>query len=95
MPAKEVNLAELQQNLPTDMQQKFQEAVNTATDGDAVSWQNDEGNITYTLTTSDTHVNAQGEPCRNYQFIVDQSFHRTQQTTGEICRNRDGQWQSN
>ncbi len=92
MSPKEINPAEFQQNLPSDAQQKFQEVVNTAIDGDAVTWQSDEGDVTYTLTTNDTHVNAQGEPCRDYQFVMDKRYHRDQQTTGEVCRQRDGTW---
>lgn len=90
---KSVDANTFQQNLSPDAQAKLNSVLNTATDGTPVSWQSDDNDMTYDVTTRSTRVNAQGQPCRDYVLVVKQDYHRTQQTSSEVCRDANGQWQ--
>lgn len=81
----------IQQNLSKTDQTEYNSMMNTAKDGVPINWRNSEGNASYNLTTSNTHINSQGLPCRNYTLLINRDYHLKITTSGVACRN-DGQW---
>ncbi len=81
----------IQQNLSQADQTEFDGMMNTAKDGVPVNWRNSEGNTSFDLTTSDTHVNGQGLACRNYTLMIDRDYHRKITVSALACRD-NGQW---
>lgn len=83
----------IQQNLSQTDQTELNTRLNTIKDGQPSYWKNSEGNTSFDLTTSNTHVNGQGLPCRNYTLVIDRDYHRTITTSAIVCR-EDGQWKN-
>lgn len=81
----------LQQGLPSADQQQLNTVLNTAKDNQPQVWHTDNGDTLYQLTTTNTRVNDQGQPCRDYALLVDRKYHRKQTTTATVCRD-NGQW---
>jgi hypothetical protein len=66
-------------------------AFNTAKDNVTKSWVGSDQDVRYRLTTTNTHVNYQGVPCRDFSLVTSKSFYRGDTLTGTACR-YDGQW---
>jgi surface antigen len=81
----------VQQNLSAADRVQLKKFMNTTHDGEPAVWHNSEGNTAFELTTADTHVNAQGLPCRNYTLVIDRDYHSKITVTGLSCRD-DGEW---
>ncbi len=64
-------------------------AFDTAKDGTTQTWTSD--GAQYHLRTSDTHVNYQGVPCRNFNLDISKSFYAGNAISGTACR-YDGKW---
>lgn len=72
-------------------QKELNIAFNTAKDGIVKSWVGVNDDARYHLTTSNTHVNYQGVPCRDFTLVISKSFYRGETLTGTACR-YDNQW---
>lgn len=72
-------------------QKQLNIAFNTAKDGITKSWVNESESTRYHLTTSHTHVNYQGVPCRDFTLVISKSFLRGETLSGTACR-YDDQW---
>ncbi|HEV2614718.1 MAG TPA: hypothetical protein VGV92_08435 [Gammaproteobacteria bacterium] len=72
-------------------QKELNVAFNTAKDGTVKSWVGVNDGTRYHLTTSNTHVNYQGVPCRDFTLVISKSFYRGETLTGTACR-YDNQW---
>lgn len=70
-------------------QPKLISAFNTAKDGVPKEWA--EEDASYQLVVTNTHVNYQGVPCRDFSLVVTKSFYRTQTLLGTACRYKN-QW---
>ena len=81
----------VQKNLSAQDQAHLNTMMSTANDGEHSVWHNSEGNIAFDLITSNTHVNAQGLPCRNYTLVIDRDYHRKITVTALGCRD-NGEW---
>lgn len=83
----------LQENLPASEIAHLNDALNTAIDNQLITWQSEDGDTTYQITTYRTHVNSYGEPCRYYSLLIDREYHRKIETKGMVCRGSTGNWQ--
>jgi hypothetical protein len=72
-------------------QKQLNVMFNTAKDGVTQSWVGENEDTRYHLTTSHTHVNYQGVPCRDFVLMISKSFYRGETLTGTACR-YDNQW---
>jgi hypothetical protein len=81
----------VQENLSKQDQAQLNAMMNTANDGESSAWHNTAGNTAFELTTHDTHVNAQGLPCRNYVLVIDRDYHRKITVNALSCRD-NGEW---
>jgi len=72
-------------------QKELNAMLNTAKDNVNKSWVSEDGDTHYSLDTSNTHVNYQGVPCRDFTLVITKSFYRGDTLAGTACR-YDGQW---
>jgi hypothetical protein len=83
------------QGLSSDDAKQLNLMIDTVKDNQQATWHSDDGKILFQLTTSNTTVNDQGRPCRNYTLLVAPDYSRKQQSTGVACRDDNAQWQFN
>lgn len=79
--------------LSAEDKQEFNMKMNTAQDGVTTVWRNKADTIGFKLTTRDTHVNAQGLPCRSYTLVINPDYHRKKTMSTVACRD-NGDWMS-
>ncbi len=59
--------------------------------GTTSTWRNPDSGHSGTVTPTDTYYNAQGQPCRTFDSVINVDG-RQERVTGRACRQADGSW---